>query len=137
MPENTKSGCLLALVLLLVVISSAQPAAGQREAPDGIPPGSWSCWWQQGNVPCNARIYGMDMLSAGDGWAVGWHGTLMRWEGTTWRPVDSPTRSHLNAVSMAAPDDGWAVGSGMILRYTGAQTDRRVYLPLIMAEIAY
>jgi hypothetical protein len=37
---------------------------------------------------------------------------------------------------MLSANDGWAVGNGMILRYTGAQTDRRVYLPLIMAEIA-
>ncbi|HSN73653.1 MAG TPA: hypothetical protein VL334_01025, partial [Anaerolineae bacterium] len=110
--------------MLLVVVGSAQPTAGQAEAPDGIPPGQWRCWWQPGNVPCNARLYGLDMLSADDGWAVGWHGTIMRWDGTVWRPVDSPTRSHLNAVSMAAPDDGWAVGEQTMLHWDGAAWTR-------------
>ncbi len=89
------------------------------------------------------------MVSPADGWAVGggthrnhWGCTYSGWEfkhwdGAAWVDVGNPGGRQLNAVAMLSANDGWAVGNGMILRYTGAQTDRRVYLPLIMAKIAH
>jgi len=89
------------------------------------------------------------MVSSTDGWAVGggthtnhWGCTyagweFKRWDGAAWVDVGNPGGRQLNAVTMLSANEGWAVGNGAILRYTGAQTDRRVYLPLIMAEIAH
>jgi hypothetical protein len=61
------------------------------------------------------------MVSADDGWAVGWHGTIIHWNGTDWSTVTSPTTVNLYSVFMVSASDGWAVGSaGTIIRWDGA-----------------
>lgn len=65
------------------------------------------------------------MLSSTDGWAVGYGGTIIRWDGSSWSTVTSPTRSTLYSVYMVSPTDGWAVGgggtiSGTIIRWDGS-----------------
>jgi hypothetical protein len=50
------------------------------------------------------------MLSATDGWAVGGYGTILRWNGSTWVQVSSPTTKSLFSVVMLSATDGWAVG---------------------------
>lgn len=49
--------------------------------------------------------------SSDDVWAVGAQGTIQRWNGATWSPVDHPRpTARLNAVWGGAADDVWAVG---------------------------
>ncbi|MEQ9497752.1 MAG: hypothetical protein RIT81_12860 [Deltaproteobacteria bacterium] len=53
-------------------------------------------------------------------WAVGAGGTILHFDGTTWREVDSSTDRRLFAVHAAAADDVWAVGEhGAIVRFDG------------------
>jgi predicted secreted protein with PEFG-CTERM motif len=60
------------------------------------------------------------MVSADDGWAVGDYGTVIRWNGTAWSYVASPTTLPLYSVYMVSADDGWAVGyGGTIIRWNG------------------
>lgn len=63
----------------------------------------------------------IDMVSASDGWAVGLSGAIVRWNGSAWNSVTSPTSSTLNAVFMRTASDGWAVGrDGVILHWNGS-----------------
>jgi hypothetical protein len=61
------------------------------------------------------------MLSSTDGWAVGNTGgggggcsnnaRILRWNGTVWNCVQSPSGQNLNAIYMTSSTDGWAVGN--------------------------
>jgi photosystem II stability/assembly factor-like uncharacterized protein len=53
-------------------------------------------------------------LAANDAWAVGDEGLLLRWNGTEWATVTSPTTYDLYAVDFVTPSDGWAVGGEWI-----------------------
>ncbi len=65
------------------------------------------------------------------GWAVGGGGTILRWNGSTWRSIPSPSTKELNAVALVSANDGWIVGSeGVILRTSGSAN--KSYLPLII-----
>ncbi len=61
-------------------------------------------------------------------WAVGDTGTIMQWNGTSWRKVTSPTTQDLNSVFMFSANDGWAVGNEdgneLILRWDGTSWSR-------------
>jgi len=59
------------------------------------------------------------MVAEDDGWAVGYHGLRMHYDGSNWQQVDVPTLNNtLNAIQMWSASQGWAVGeSGTILRY--------------------
>ena len=64
------------------------------------------------------HLFSVDMLSSADGWAVGSDGCIIRWDGTSWLNVSSPTSSWLSAVSMVDSTDGWIVGAdGGIFRW--------------------
>lgn len=78
------------------------------------------------NVPVGAYLRSVYMLSSSDGWAVGEGGTIIRWNGSSWNSVASPTANDLYGVWLASSADGWAVGAtsapalGQILRWNGA-----------------
>jgi hypothetical protein len=62
----------------------------------------------------------IDMVSATDGWAVGFQGNIFRWDGNTWTEVDSPVTTSLNSIDMVSATNGWAVGAnGVILKWNG------------------
>jgi len=66
-------------------------------------------------------LWSVDMVSSADGWAVGDSGTIIRWDGTTWKSIASPTSKHLFSVNMINSNDGWAAGSdGCIIHWDGA-----------------
>jgi len=61
---------------------------------------------------------------ANNAWAVGWRGTILRWDGTAWTSANSPisgTTTTLYGVWGSAPNDVVAVGSGVILHFDGSQ----------------
>jgi len=59
------------------------------------------------------------MLNANDGWAAGL-GAMVRWNGTAWNDVPSPTAGWLTSVFIVSANDGWAVTNvGMIFRWNG------------------
>lgn len=65
-------------------------------------------------------FYSVDMLDANDGWAVGYYGTIIRWNGSDWSTVVLKTLEVLRSVDMLNASDGWIVGhAGTILRWTG------------------
>jgi hypothetical protein len=95
----------------------------------GFPPSQGSVrtrWtgsgWNQTIVMDRKGLMSLDMLSPGEGWAVGWNGSIARRHGNAWSWESSPvTNTTLYAVDMRSADDGWAVGgNGIILHWDGA-----------------
>ena len=61
----------------------------------------------------------IDMVSSTDGWAVGFAGQTVRWNGSAWLEVPNPATS-LNGIDMLSATDGWAVGNdGTIFHWNG------------------
>ena len=58
------------------------------------------------------------------GWAVGEAGTTMRWDGSAWTVVPSPTLENLYAVHVGGSNDVWAVGAnGTLIHWNGTRWD--------------
>ena len=81
--------------------------------------------WQQDTSfagPPNSygySLYGIAMVSASEGWAVGSDGLIVHGLGGTWTQVPSPTGQALESIAMVSPTEGWAVGDqGTILHYS-------------------
>lgn len=56
-----------------------------------------------------------------DVFAVGGGGTILHYDGSAWRSMESGTAAHLRGIGGSAPNDVFAVGSdGVILHYDGA-----------------
>jgi hypothetical protein len=69
-----------------------------------------------------AEIIGVWGIDAGNVWAVGTAGAIMRWNGSSWDLQESNTTSDLHAVWASAPNDAWAVGSGgTIVHWNGTE----------------
>lgn len=82
--------------------------------------------WQPDNVASNltSPLFSVSMDSPQDGWAVGYGGTFVHYNGNTWSTTPGPANFNKNVtgVAMLSPSDGWAVGyGGSILRYDGRQ----------------
>ncbi|MCA9665878.1 MAG: hypothetical protein KC503_09830 [Myxococcales bacterium] len=55
-------------------------------------------------------------------WAVGSHGRIVFWDGTTWTQQQTPTDVQLTSVWGVSDEEVWAVGfDGTVLRYSGGQ----------------
>ena len=78
--------------------------------------------WQPQATGTHVPLYGLDMLSATDGWAVGGmeQAVIVRYDGRAWHTVAAPELAGLRAVQALAADDVWAVGDrGAIAHYDG------------------
>jgi hypothetical protein len=109
--------------------NSGDPVTGSIMRWDG---NTWSLFV----ILPDRALYSVTMVSANDGWAVGnychfswvdgaptWDtdSVIMRWNGSSWNEVSSPTYLTLDSVSMVSADDGWAVGmAGTIQRWNGS-----------------
>lgn len=70
----------------------------------------------------HAPLLSVSLDSARDGWAVGYAGTFVHYNGKTWSTVAGPAhfKQTLRSVVMLSPSDGWAVGDGgAMLHYDG------------------
>ncbi len=66
-------------------------------------------------------LIALSMVSETDGWAGGYDGELVHWNGTDLLTVTSPINTPIRDIQMISATDGWAVGdSGAILRYNGS-----------------
>jgi uncharacterized repeat protein (TIGR01451 family) len=64
------------------------------------------------------------MVSSTYGWAVGDGGTILRYDGSSWQPVASPTTDAINTLDMVSCAEGWAFAQGTkILHYKGIPAD--------------
>jgi hypothetical protein len=96
------------------------PARPEEALIEGYAQGQWQRAAQFAG-PAGKRLYslyGLALVSASEGWAVGSDGLIVPGHSGTWTPVASPTDQTLWSVGMVSPTEGWAVGDqGTILHY--------------------
>lgn len=104
-------------VVTLLILATA-PLLGA-----GTP--SWHCWGPGLPDPCRNTLEGVAMVpgsGTGAAWAVGRAGTVLLWNGSSWRKVASGTDGDLLDVAMARTDLGWAVGTeGELIQWDGSR----------------
>jgi photosystem II stability/assembly factor-like uncharacterized protein len=79
--------------------------------------------WSQVTTPNNySRAISMVPGSNGtDGWAVGYNGSILRWNGSEWQTFNTPTVDYLYDLTMISSSDGWIVGNnGTFLHWDGS-----------------
>jgi len=89
---------LVALLWAAASVVHAQPVCSS----DG-----W-CW--SNPLPQGNPLQSVWGSASTDVWAVGWYGTILRWDGGAWSPVASGTNANLFGVWGSASTDVWAVG---------------------------
>src|SRR5207253_2465579 len=71
--------------------------------------------WQAVTSTISADLYGVQMLSSGDGYVVGGvlgsGGLIAHWDGLSWQQVMT-TPNVLRGIYMLNSSEGWAVGDG-------------------------
>ena len=76
------------------------------------------CW--QRPVPQGNSLHSISGVSSRYIWAVGDRGTILHYDGKSWRSVASGTTHNLHGVYCLGQHDAWAVGDeGTALRYDG------------------
>jgi hypothetical protein len=96
----------------LVQGPAVPPGNGDHCVPGGF---CWARLAPQGNA-----ILAIDGTAPSDVWAVGAVGTILRWDGLTWRRVHSGTTADVNSVSALTTQDAWATAGQRLLHWEGA-----------------
>jgi photosystem II stability/assembly factor-like uncharacterized protein len=74
--------------------------------------------WINPDSPWSIRHDDLSMLSRSDGWCFGAGGTILRYNGLTWKSQVSGTTKDLRGCHMLSPQEGWCVGQdNTILHY--------------------
>jgi hypothetical protein len=89
-----------------------KPKRSWATCPQGNPGWCWDNPLPQGNIL--ARIWGKD---ANNAWAVGYNGTILKWNGSSWSSQSSGTTQDLYGVWGSDANNVWAVGyNGTIIK---------------------
>jgi len=96
------------------------------------PTGAWSVF----PTPAGAAdLRGVALSSPTEGWAVGRHGTIFRWDGAGWLAAASPTTVDLFSVSIVSSANAWAVGhDDTIIWWNGASWTGPMTAPTTSVE---
>ena len=106
----------LCAVGVVFLVCGCHPSSTRTGADAGSSPPS--CSWTNPSPQGNG-LNAVWSNSVGDAWAVGGSGTISRWSGGAWTPVESGITAELWAVWGASPNDVWMVGDGPILHWDG------------------
>lgn len=66
-------------------------------------------------------LYSVWGSSASNVFAVGAGGRILRYNGSSWQPMSSPTARTLARVAGSGPSDVWAVGDSVLMHFDGTQ----------------
>ena len=94
-------------------VSGAFATAEERRKPVTVPGGV--------SPRETVNYHAIDMVSAGEGWAVGESGILVRYKDGKWERVPTGVQSPWFDVDMVSGDSGWVAGTSGLLRYDGRQ----------------
>ncbi|GIW08176.1 MAG: hypothetical protein KatS3mg060_2981 [Dehalococcoidia bacterium] len=64
-------------------------------------------------APLNAVAGVLSGATLGQAYAVGDGGVIMRFDGSSWAQIPSPTGNRLNAIALTSATEGWAVGDNL------------------------
>jgi hypothetical protein len=104
----------VALIPLLLSLSACGPEVLQPE-----PVGPSNGWEIIHPLPGGYDLRAVMGTTTTNIWAVGAHGVIVHWDGTTVRRVDSPVTSELLAIDGWARDDLYAGGGDAVVHYDG------------------
>jgi hypothetical protein len=77
-------------------------------------------WQWMAPLPYPGRLEAVRVVGNGEVWVGGQTGLLLRWDGTRWSQVATPTTQTLRALWASSATDVWAVGEGgVVLRWNG------------------
>ena len=93
----------------------AGKCGAQAEAPGRLCSTDGWCW--QNPLPQGNVLEALWVRTPTDVWAVGWGGTVLRFDGTTWQLVPSGTTEYLHGVWGSSASDVWVVGSNGLIRH--------------------
>lgn len=79
------------------------------------------CGSQPSPTASAGPLYSVWGSAANNVFAVGVGGRILRYDGTSWTTMASPTSRTLARVSGSGPADVWAVGDSVVLHYDGTQ----------------
>ncbi len=97
---------------------------GDDGAVDAPPTPVCPNWCRETAPAGTGRLYAVHAVSAGDVFAVGDGGTILRRHDTAWTALPSGTTHNLRGVWGASASDVWAVGeAGTVLHFTGSTWD--------------
>jgi hypothetical protein len=157
------AGSLVILRDISMVSSTEGWAVGyiqQRNDSDGIQPGDGipsrallmhykSGTWFRVPVAGDGELDSISMLSAKDGWAVGYRHSnrqpiILHYNGQSWKSVAASLQNSLSFIQMLSDTDGWAIGTPIpgspktdsILHYNG-QSWTPQPLPASLDTLAY
>lgn len=92
-------------------------------------PLAWSAVWPDVPDPARNTLYDVAEVPGSGGtnvWAVGGRGTMLHWNGHTWKKIVVPTTENLRSVVMARPDFGMAVGdNAAIVHWDGTNWSKK------------
>lgn len=81
-----------------------------------------SGWREYGSAPTNKDIFAVRLVTPASGWAVGYWGEVLRYDGTRWYTYLTWPVEFLQDVDFGAPNFGFAVGArGVAIRWDGTR----------------
>jgi hypothetical protein len=90
-------------------------AVGASGAPHGLVEQNTSGTWAPADGGGTYELTAVALASASDGWAVGFNGEMLHFDGVKWQEVPRVTTEDLAGVALVAPGEGWAVGTNRTL----------------------
>lgn len=85
---------------------------------EALCPAEGWCW--ENPLPSGNALYAVNGSGPSDVWAVGDNGTILHYDGRTWRAVPSGVSERLTGVWAASPGEAWVSGTnGALLRWDG------------------
>jgi photosystem II stability/assembly factor-like uncharacterized protein len=67
--------------------------------------------WSPADSGGKYELTNVTLATASDGWAVGYNGDMLHFDGARWQEVTRVTTEDLSGIALVAPGDGWAVGA--------------------------
>jgi photosystem II stability/assembly factor-like uncharacterized protein len=99
--------CVLATLMLVAIGLSVQSSGGTQAGAASLRPRILS--WTEVPGPVTTTLNSVAMVSAGDGWAGGENGTLLRYDGNAWISHNFPVTTTFVSISMSSAKNGWAL----------------------------
>jgi hypothetical protein len=89
------------------------------------------------NIPTPGKeLYSVWGTSTDDLWAVGYQGTILRWNGNQWTPIGGMGTTDFRGVYGSGANDIWAVGlAGAVFHWEGVALQNPITVPAVPVPV--